>query len=231
MNMLTTDLDVNFRREMADRFPKAAFSCLSGSRIGERAMAPGAWLASLPSRSALDVEEALVLQLGQPWTGLDAETPVRQAALLAIAAYACGHGVDEVLADLNMWAVVVAAGGSACDPCALVADDVRAVAMPLINATAAGHAWSHTVALGVVRQAKRSNGVMANGHYLWLAAHDRALWLLLDGFGRREPSVETLGVVAHEGAERLMCRPLEVPIMNDVASALLDQLSKQGVRQ
>ena len=226
--MLSAQIDADFRRDMAERFPRSAFSSLAGRSVQSRMLSPSAWRAGLPSGDAAGVEAGLEAQMGARWSGLDSQPPVRQAAMLAMAAYAAGRDVGDLLADLNMWAVVASAGGSACDPCALVDDDLRMAARAVIEAAGADHAWEGTVALAVIRKAKRSNGVMPNSHYLWLAAHDRLLWLLLDGFGRRVPSIETLGAVAHEAAEQALGRPLAKPMLGAAAGAVLRQLGCSG---
>jgi hypothetical protein len=234
MSRLTLHVDDAFRREMSERFPAAAWSCLRADVALPRILSPRAWLESVGAGATADewskardegrVAAALAAQRGGPWAGLGAEAPVRRAVLTVLAAYAAGQDVSDVLADLNMWAM--AGGGS--DPCELLPPEAKAAAAPVVAAAGAAHGWSNTVAAAVVEAAKRSNGVLPAAWFLWLVEFDRAMWLAVDGYGRRQPSAEALGAAAHHAAEKIMGRPLEDAYMDDAAAALVDTAATAG---
>jgi intracellular multiplication protein IcmP len=69
-----------------------------------------------------------------------------------------------------------------------------------IQAVIAGHAYSHTVLLRLLAEA-RSGGVLPSASFNWLKGVDRPLWYALSSLGRRAPFVEALGAIAHYQAE------------------------------
>jgi hypothetical protein len=72
-----------------------------------------------------------------------------------------------------------------------------------------------------VAAAKARSGVLPSAEWMFLAAHDRMLWLLLNGYGRRQPSAETLGVVAHHALEIAAGKPVARTMFREAAEDVL----------
>jgi intracellular multiplication protein IcmP len=188
--------------------------------IFAEALSPEEWVAfhripmvnKLPDRDAM--RRAFQHQLGPRWTGLSCLTPPQRClmaafalkgaqrrrdgdALLGRVALAWHHTTDFVAsAELN----------AEVDK---VLKDEKLVS-PMLR-VAAQHAFRTTAILGVLKWARERGGVCAPAAFLWLRAHDRALWYPLNNLGRRTYHSEAAGVMAHYMAEKGAGKALPVP--------------------
>src|SRR5262249_47783627 len=76
---------------------------------------------------------------------------------------------------------------------------------------AARYAYRTTALIGTLKWARERGGVCAPASFIWLRAHDRALWYPLNNLGRRTYHAEAAGAMAHYMAEKQAGKPLPVP--------------------
>jgi hypothetical protein len=161
-------------------------------------------------------EEVLAAQLGPPWAaGAALPSHVRALAGLFALRVVSFTTEDDGEADRlknRAFARLRALARSAADhraggylPTAAAYERTIQDTAPFLNAApiralVARHAYSHTVLLRLLAEA-RLGGVLPPALFNWLKGVDRPLWYTLSALGRRVPFVEALGAVAHYQAE------------------------------
>lgn len=82
------------------------------------------------------------------------------------------------------------------------------------------HAWTATVLLALVQQARDCGGVLASSEFLWLRPTYRALWYPLNGLGGHAFYTEAAGAMSHYMAELAANKPLTEPAMESATQGL-----------
>jgi len=85
------------------------------------------------------------------------------------------------------------------------------------------HAYTSTFMASLL-DVCRSEGVLATSEFLWLKAHDRPLWYILNSVGRQTAMVEAAGPFAHWQAERKLKRALKTPMVTQAVAALSEAM-------
>lgn len=207
------------------------------------ALSPEEWIAAnrvtvkngSPDRDG--IRRAFVSQLGQPYRGV-AALPEHQRALVAVFALKGARRREE--ADTMLGELAAAwtpeKGFVMAKP---LADKVAGIladkkTMEESENILAQHAFVSTAILGLLMWARERGGVLASATFLWLRAHDRALWYPLNNLGRRSFHPEASGAMAHFLAERnaaaagrnrgARALPLQIPRVDTAIDALLQYL-------
>lgn len=81
------------------------------------------------------------------------------------------------------------------------------------------HGYMLTVMPSMLELA-RTDGVLASAEFLWLKPIDRKLWYILNSVGRQTAIPEIAGVFAHWNAEKMIKRPLQVPMVEEASKAM-----------
>ncbi|PZQ46639.1 MAG: type IV secretion system protein [Micavibrio aeruginosavorus] len=92
------------------------------------------------------------------------------------------------------------------------------------------HAWENTAMIRGLHTARTEGGVLAPAQFVWLRAHDRALWYPLNNLGRQSLHMEALGAMAHYKAEKLAQRPIPRPKVGDAVKTLVEYMASNKVR-
>lgn len=204
------------------------------------ALGPEEWLAynsiAVPN-GKIDEESAasaFVQQLGGRWKGPSALKPYQQILLAAFCLKAARKRAeaDEMLGRL-----------ASCfrnETLKLGHDrnllrDARRI---LRDSSIAGktlaqtnrHAYVTTALLRALHFARAEGGVMAPAQFVWLRAHDRALWYPLNNLGRQSYHMEALGAMAHFKAERMTQRPIPVPKVDGAVQTIREYMASRRAR-
>jgi len=92
------------------------------------------------------------------------------------------------------------------------------------------HAWQTTAMMRGLAEARAEGGVLAPAQFVWLRAHDRALWYPLNNLGRQSYHMEALGAMAHYKAEKMAQRPIPRPKILDAVGSIRDYVASDRVR-
>ncbi len=84
------------------------------------------------------------------------------------------------------------------------------------------HAYISTAMMRALNTAREEGGVLASAQFVWLRAHNRALWYPLNNLGRQAFHMESLGVCAHYRAEKQINRPIMKPRVMDAVDGLIE---------
>lgn len=161
-------------------------------------------------------------QLGPLWSGIDNLPPHTKAIFAAFCARA-EHDTDSCRAYLGKLARSAAKGTmDYSDTDELIKKYAQSKA---VQKCIKRHAYVLTVMASMLVLA-RVDGVLASADFLWLKPIDRKLWYVLNCVGRQVSVPEVAGVFAHWFAEKEMCRPLTVPMVEEATNALEFALSK-----
>ena len=177
------------------------------------ALGPEEWLAyeQIPAPDAHIDEDALAkafrAQLGGRWKGVKGLAPYKQILLAAFCLKAARkrNQSDDMLGRLSMCWDFKSGLNLGKDKSLL-----REAKKVLRNKELAGktlaqanrHAFVTTAMLRALAFAREEGGVMAPAQFVWLRAHDRALWYPLNNLGRQSFHMESLGAMSHYRAEK-----------------------------
>ena len=92
------------------------------------------------------------------------------------------------------------------------------------------HAWETTALMRALTTAREEGGVMAPAQFVWLRAHDRALWYPLNNLGRQSLHMEAIGATAHFKAEKMAQRPIPRPKVSDSVKSLSEYIESPRAR-
>lgn len=92
------------------------------------------------------------------------------------------------------------------------------------------HAWETTALLRALAIAREEGGVLAPAQFVWLRAHDRALWYPLNNLGRQSLHMEAIGAIAHYKAEKMAQRPIPRPKVGDAVQSITDYIQSDRSR-
>ncbi len=184
-----------------------------------------------PDRDGL--RRAFQLQLGPRWTGLDGLTPAQRCLM---AAFAMKGAQKRREGDALLGRVALNWNHkTGFSPSSLLMGEVNKILNdekmggPLLR-IANRHAFRTTAMLGCLRWARERGGVCASAAFLWLRAHDRALWYPLNNLGRRTYHPEAAGAMAHYMAEKAAGKALPVPRLETAVVAMTQYWgSERGV--
>lgn len=180
----------------------------------------------VPEKEAL--RRAFLQQLGPRWTGLGCLS-IAQRCLFAAFALKGAQRRKESDVLLGKIALVWNFKDDFVPTAELMAEVNKYINDPAIGGEAlkiADHfAFRTTALLGVLKWARNRGGVLAPATFVWLRAHDRALWYPLNNLGRRSYHAEASGVMAHFMAELAAGRPLPIPRVETAVMALLQYWS------
>jgi intracellular multiplication protein IcmP len=182
-------------------------------------------------------EEAAALafgkQLGARWRGAKQLEPYMQVMLAAFCLKAARKRADSdsILSKLALcWSEK---NGLKINTALL-----REAHAVLANAAIAGptlkkcneHAWETTALMRALSTAREEGGVLAPAQFVWLRAHNRALWYPLNNLGRQSYHMEAVGAMAHYKAEKLARRPIPRPKVLDAVKSLAEYISSSKSR-
>lgn len=186
--------------------------------------------------------QALALQLGPPWRGVERAAPPVRALFAVFALHRAEHRrkAQHVLGCLSKAATAIGEDApegpaealtlprTAMQDVDTVLGDVDIVAPAA--AICAGHAYTHTALMALLNEARLRAGVLAPAQFVWLKLVDRPLWYALhslgfetEGFGRSmhpNPCIEAAGARDHWAAERMAGRSLAEPEIERALDAL-----------
>ncbi len=177
--------------------------------------------------------KAFVKQLGKPWRGAKATDGYKQVLL---AAFCLKASRKRELSDdmLSRLATCWSAKGGLKIPGKLLAEarnilkDKKLAGKTLAQANR--HAFEVTALLRALQYAREEGGVLAPAQFVWLRAHDRALWYPLNNMGRQSFHMEALGAMSHFKAERLTRRPIPVPKIEGALQTIQEYMSSLNAR-
>ncbi|MBN9560462.1 MAG: hypothetical protein J0H14_06985 [Alphaproteobacteria bacterium] len=255
------DLDGLIREQAASFRTTAAFA---GRRLrlvppspdprpADYALTPEEWIARFATRGdgGFDdnaARQALTLQLGPPWRGVERASPQARCLLAVFALHLAERRTEalRLLGDLS-----ACLGGreedrpegpdaplTLSDALAAAADVILRDQILLTPALAAmgRHAFTHTGLMTLLNQARLQAGVLAPGQLAWLKLVDRPLWYALhslgfetEGFDRYlhpNPRVEAIGARDHWAAERAIGAPIGEPDLDRALAALRKAAAK-----
>lgn len=92
------------------------------------------------------------------------------------------------------------------------------------------HAWETTAIMRALSTAREEGGVLAPAQFVWLRAHDRALWYPLNNLGRQSLHMEAIGATAHYKAEKIAQRPIPRPKVSDSVKSLSEYIESPRAR-
>ena len=162
-------------------------------------------------------------QLGRPWRGVDA-LPIHAKALFAI--FIAKANADRGPATQLIRQISASASNSgkldfSGAEALLKKHQGSKIAQKIISK----HGYELTVMASMLEIA-RMDGVLATAEFIWLKPVDRSLWFMLNNVGRRTAFTEVSGPIAHWLAEKLIGRPLLVPMVQEATIALVDAVAE-----
>ncbi len=203
--------------------------------IFAEALSPEEWVAfhripivnKVPDKDAM--RRAFQLQLGPRWTGVGCLTPAQRCLIAAFALKGAQRRKegDGLLGRVSQYwnyktdftpdaELVAEVDGILND------EKIGGAALKI----ASHYAYRTTAILGVLKWARERSGVCAPASFLWMRAHDRALWYPLNNLGRRTYHPEAAGALAHYMAEKAGGKPLPVPRLE---TAVLTMIQYWGI--
>lgn len=203
------------------------------------ALSPEEWVAR--ERIALQdkvpdkdmIRRAFQQQLGPRWTGLSCLTPAQRCLF---AAFALKGAQKRKESDALLGRIAVFWNiKTDFSPSAELMQEVDGIlADPKYGAealrVASRHAYRTTALLGTLKWARERGGVLASSAFLWLRAHDRALWYPLNNLGRRAYHTEAAGAMAHYMAEKNAGKALPIPRLETAVATLVQYWGKYTPR-
>jgi intracellular multiplication protein IcmP len=205
------------------------------------ALGPEEWLAynviPVPD-GQIDVTaatEAFRKQLGERWKGPKALAPYKQILLAAFCLKAARkrNEADDMLGRIaSCWSFE---GGLKLSRDPNLLREARAI---LNNSDLSGkllakinrHAFETTAMLRALQTAREEGGVLAPAQFVWLRAHDRALWYPLNNLGRHSYHMEALGAMSHFRIEKMTQRPVPVPKLEDAVQTITEYMKSIRAR-
>lgn len=92
------------------------------------------------------------------------------------------------------------------------------------------HGFETAVLMRGLATAREEGGVLAPAQFVWLRAHDRALWYPLNNLGRQSFHLEALGAMAHYKAERMTRRPIPRPKLEGAIQTITEYMKSRRAR-
>lgn len=174
-------------------------------------------------------EDALALQLGERWKGAMALKP-HQQILLAIFCLKTARQRDQAEDMVSRLAccwdhksgLKLSRERGLLSAARKVLRNKKLSELTLNNCNR--HAYVTTAMMRALDTARQEGGVMAPAQFVWLRAHDRALWYPLNNLGRTAFHLEALGACSHYRAEKQVNRPIPTPRMSDAYEGLLEHM-------
>lgn len=177
-----------------------------------REVGPGPW-------GEADIGRALARQLRSRFRSLDQEPGHRAGLLVMFALKVLRHQGYEEFRDAlaGCWASGPQSRDATWKTQELVGArlDDQALAervMQVLKRLSAKHAYSETVLMALLAEARRT-GVVSAAEFNWLKAVDRPLFYALATLGRPSHLVEGAGAACHHEAEVLLGKALEAPFV------------------
>lgn len=197
------------------------------------ALGPEEWLAveeipmtgNMPDRIA--AEKAFAKQLGPRWKGAN-DLPNELKILLAafcLKASRQRNEADEMLGRLSCcWdhetGLKLSRDSALLREAKKILGNKKLAEKTLANCNR--HAYVSTAMMRALNTAREEGGVLAPAQFVWLRAHNRALWYPLNNLGRQAFHMESLGVCAHYRAEKQINRPIPKPRVMDAVDGLIE---------
>lgn len=207
------------------------------------ALAPEEWLVHNripvdPASRQIDEQaarEAFARQLGGRWQGVKGLPPHRQVLLAAFCLKAVRKRKEsEIMLGRIAQCWSHEKGLVLRQDSTLLSDARKVLADKKISggvlAKCNYHAFQTTALMRALVTAREEGGVLAPAEFVWLRAHDRALWYPLNNLGRHAFHMESLGAMAHFKAERLTQRPIPRPKADDSVKALSSYMRSPNAR-
>ncbi len=177
--------------------------------------------------------KAFAKQLGPRWKGYAALAPYKQVLLAAFCLKSARKraDADTVLGKL-------ARGWSEKNGLKIDSSLLREARSVLKDSGLSGkilrkcneHAWETTALLRALNMAREEGGVLAPAQFVWLRAHDRNLWYVLNNLGRQSFHVEAMGAMAHYKAEKLAQRPIPRLKVADAVKSIAEYIGSSAAR-
>jgi intracellular multiplication protein IcmP len=249
------DIDA-LARELAISFPvTAAFAGrhlqlappTPKPRPGDYAQTPEEWSAAWATGEdgafdAAAARQALVLQLGAPWSGAERAAPAPRCLFVVFALHLAERRSDA-LRLLGLLSTGLAGQGQDAPegPDKPLTFSAAAIAeanallrdyclIEPAHAIASRHAYTHTALMALLTAARRQASVLAPAQFAWLKLVDRPLWYALhslgfetEGFDRYlhpNPRAEAIGARDHWAVERAAGEPIVEPAIDRALDAL-----------
>lgn len=92
------------------------------------------------------------------------------------------------------------------------------------------HAFETTALLRGLQVAREEGGVLAPAQFVWLRAHDRALWYPMNNLGRQSFHMEAMGAMAHFKMEKMTQRPIPKPKLDDAIDSIVGYVKSDVMR-
>lgn len=204
------------------------------------ALGPEEWLAYCSisfSDGKIDeaaATDAFMLQLGGRWKGSNALKPYQQVLLAAFCLKASRKraDADAMLGRLahcfHKQKLKLGRDRRILRDARRILRDNALAGKTLAQANR--HAYVTTALLRALQFARAEGGVLAPAQFVWLRAHDRALWYPLNNLGRQSFHMEALGAMSHYKAERMTQRPIPVPKIDGAVQTLKEYMSSSRAR-
>ncbi len=203
------------------------------------ALSPEEWIVhnEIPLQGKKIDEEAaskaFAKQLGPRWRGAKHLEPYKQVMLAAFCLKAARKRADS---DTMMGKL--AQGWSEKGGIKISSALLREARAVLNNPSLASstlkkcneHAWETTALIRALNTAREEGGVLAPAQFLWLRAHNRALWYPLNNLGRQSLHMEAIGAMAHYKAEKLARRPIPRPKVSDAVQSIAEYMNSEHMR-
>lgn len=179
--------------------------------------------------------KAFAKQLGPRWRGAKNLEPYKQILLAAFCLKASRKRTDSDTMLGRLARCWDQKGGLKLSRDRKLLREARAI---LSNQALSGivlkscneHAWETTALIRGLFTARQEGGVLAPAQFVWLRAHDRALWYALNNLGRQSLHTEALGAMAHYKAEKLAQRPIPRPKVSDAVKSLVEFMASDKIR-
>ncbi len=171
--------------------------------------------------------EKFVKQLGPIWRGPDALN-IHTKALYAVFAARANNDVSG--ASKLLASIAASSKRKKIDFTGVKELLEKHRNAPLIQRIKDQHAFVLTM-MATMLELARTSGVQASADFLWLKSIDRRLWFVLNGVGRRTPSVEVAGVFSHWLVEKRLQRKIVTPMIDEAVKGLEFALSEMVYRE
>jgi len=177
--------------------------------------------------------KAFAKQLGPRWRGVKHLAPYKQVLVAA-----CCLKASRKRADSDSMLGRLAQSWTGKSGMKIDRQLLREARSVLSNSTLSGstlkkcneHAWETTAIMRALSNAREEGGVLAPAQFVWLRAHDRALWYPLNNLGRQSLHLEAIGATAHFKAEKLAQRPIPRPKVSDSVKSLSEYIESPRAR-
>ena len=205
------------------------------------ALGPEEWLAYTNNNAPDGVideknaHKAFAKQLGGRWKGSKGLQPYKQILLAAFCLKASRKRdqADEILGRLALcWhhkdGLKLSRDRALLKEARhiLKTKDLAALTLSKCNQ----HAFETTALLRALQVARDEGGVLAPAQFVWLRAHERALYYPLNNLGRQSYHMEALGAMAHYKAEKMTQRPIPLPKVDFAIDTIKEYMSSIRAR-